>query len=440
VQFSGQVFNSENGNLLLTTLNQDGQVQQAKQFPIGLNGQIDDIAINKENQIFITGKYSGKKAQFDQHTVKSERNIATFLIQMDSNGKVLWANAYPLPHIWPIDKKVSPITLGKNQVYFLQRTGSQQRLTECEGTKHRFRINAVQQSTGKTIWTKEIVSKDYSFPIDLAASQNEQLTIIGSYMDEIQFDNTTLASDSCNQTNFFMANYDAQGQFLKVDKLAQNYQFLTQVEYDKKGSLYTIGTVIDSSYFGINVTFDSTYWNLKDYSHQIITLSKYDPLFHPVNAIALHQNTNNSNYHGYYLDISPNFSLTTNNEIVLSCLPKGMIDTFNILYTAPQRSLFLLQFDLDDSQNLTLDGHINATDIFLTPNPVNDHLNITSTDIDFTKASVIIYAMDGKQWDLPKNKNHGLVKFDTSPLPSGTYVAAIRFGDKVLAQKFIKIE
>jgi len=439
VQINGQDFILEDGNLLLISFNSEGVLLHSKQFNIGKNGQIDDIVINKDDEVFISGKYLGKQAQFDQHSIQSERNKATFLIKLTLKGKTVWANSYHLPYIWPIDNESSPIAIGDRLVYLMQRIPNEQRLAECKGKKHRFRITAVQQSTGKTIWVKEIVSKDFSYPIDLASSYNDQLTVIGSYMDEIKFDTKTLYSDSCNQTNFFQVNFDAHGQELKAEKLEQDIQFLSQSIYDKKGNFYIVGSTIDSSYFGTIQNLDSTDWSGFNFTHQRITISKYNPLGSLINKTYIHQNSSLYNMEGYYENLRPSISFSDKNKVILSCKPYAMIDTFNVLYSPNfLGSIFLLQFEMDDLSPLTLDNKILLSDITLSPNPVNDYLNIMSTDLDFTETSVSIYTMDGKQWKLPTVKNNGHVKINTSTLPQGIYAVAIRLGEKVLAHKFIK--
>ena len=439
----GKSFKASEGNLLLITLDANNHLKWSKQFQIGIQGHPDEMVI-KNHQIFLSGKYSGKMAQFDQHTLHSERNIATFLTNISTDGDVLWANAYPLATIWPIDKGISAITTGPRQVYMMQRIGNKQERLTCTGNKYRFKIFAISQATGKTTWERTFVNKDFAFPIDFAASSKEQLTIIGSYMDEIEFDNILLPSDSCNQTNFFQLTIDPYGQIIKASRQDSDYQFLTQVEYDTEDNLFLLGVKVDSSFFS---TYNSLDTNLlfspkPRFSHKLIAISKYNQVGQLIQTKKLHQNTNYQDFYGFKANLQPEICFSPHNHLILSCLPNYILDSFNIMYDAVQNSftdLFLLQFDMQNSHDMSFDGEINTLDIFLAPNPAQNYLNITSTDIDFSEASLTIFAMDGKQWQLPRQQNHGTVKFNISSLPQGTYVVAIRLRDQVLAQKFVKM-
>jgi len=426
-----QPYSSQDGNFLVSTFESNGQLKWVKQFNIGLNGTIDNIVV-KDDQIFIVGKYSGKLAQFGQHTLHAERNFTTFLIQLTKTGEVGWVTQFPLPTIWPIDKKSSPIAASKDLVYILQRLKEKQRLQNCTNTKHRFKLIAIQKSSGQIRWEKEIISPSFSMPIDMAVSPKDQISIIGAYMNQIQFNDQMLSSDSCDQVNFFHIDLDQFGQILKAERLDSDYRFLTQVEYDADNNMYITGTKLDSSYWGIPT------FNIYSFTHKVMTISKYNPFGELINTRQIHQHS----YFPWDNDLKPQICFSTNQNVVFSCIPNSRVDTFNITYAleAPVfHNFFFMQYHLEDDAHLDADGHIQPSDIHISPNPARNYLDIRSQDIDFTDASVTIYTIDGKQWNLPRDQNHGLVKINTSTLPAGTYIVAIQLGDQLLAQKFIKI-
>ena len=440
-QISGQNFDPQNGNLLIFTFDTNNQIKWSKQFSIGLNGALDHIAVSKDNQIFIIGKYSGKMAQFEQHTVHSERNITTFLIKLSNTGEVKWAKNYPLPTIWPIDNKTCPIAVGQNTTYIIQRVKETQRIPECTGSRHRFKLIAIHQASGKTLWEKEFISPDFSTPIDIAVSPKGQISIIGAYMDQIQFDNILLTSDSYNQTNFFHIDLDTHGQILKAERMDTDYQFLTQVIYDDESKLYITGTQVDSTFFGEAFEIKTNWGN--PFSHKVLTISKYNTVGSLIKKHQIHQYTNYLDYFNDWWDFEPTISFSTDQRIILSCVPYVNLDTFNITnsqetFVYGQRSLFFLQYK-NEKHPQNFAGNLQNSEIFISPNPTQNYLNIQSTDIDFTNTTITIFSIDGRRWILPINQNHGRVKINTSSLPAATYIVTIQLGSKVLARKFVKI-
>jgi len=435
----GNQFLKSNGELLLQKISPHGKLLWATQAKIGINGMVEQIRVDSDDNIIVAGAFSGLSVKFGTIPLVSDRNPTAFMAKYSKDGVLLWATSHPLPTIWPVFNSPFKFTIDKNDnIYFYQRMNKNVQKSDCLYRKHRIRITAISGLQGQTIWQKEFVGDDFCFVADIDASPLGKIFVLGGYNGNIQFDYAKMSSDSCNQNNRFLLELNAKdGHVEQVKKLNHANEFCQELTFDRGGNYYLSGTKEEKQYFGINAVWDQ--WYFDEWNHSILYIEKYNPLGQLINQKRLRQN---SNYHQveYKIDhdFNPKLAMGHNGDVLVGCNIISYLDSFNISYGVYGPAVFLLKFNMGADSIIHSDGALANADVLISPNPVDDVLFIRSNDIDFTQANIIIYSMDGKQWKVPIEKNHGQVTVNTDLLPKGVYAVVIYLGDQVLAQKIMK--
>ena len=436
VTFQNQPLFESNGRMVLAKFSPQGDIKWIKQAKIGIGGDIQTIEVDDNNQIIVAGKYSGSQALFDNISTQGERNKTTFLAKYNQEGSCLWVHSFPLPQIWPVDKSSIRATHdSQNNIYFFQHEAHNTQISDCKGTKHRFKVLAIHGETGMQIWQREFIANDFCYPADIKMSPLGELFVIGGYADNIQFDEFVLGSDSCKQNNRFLLQIDKKGQVIQAKKINRPGSKLNQLKFTQNGDFYIVGSELKQSYFGVIGGIDTSYFSYP-LLHSSIFIDRYNKVAEHVHEYTFHQNS-------YYFqtvldDFNPRISFD-DKGIILACQTERLLDTFNISgYNIARKKVFLIHFPKTfnpPNTHITFDQNSFS----ISPNPTTEFLHIQSNHIDFTEAHITIFAIDGKQWQLPKEKNHGFVNIQTKALPQGVYTVVVRIGDKMLAQKFIKM-
>ena len=440
-KIGAQEYFLSDGALLLLKYSPEGQLIWSKQVDIGVNGRVSNVIIDSKNNINVSGIFSSTSLDFDGIHLRSSRNPTVFIAQYSPNGSIHWVNSFALLFTWPQYNSPVGMAIGKNDmVYFYQRMKKNIQKIECQNTKHRIRVTAVHGETGKEMWHKEFVGEDFCFVADIDASPFGNIFVLGGYNATIDFDQFKLTSDSCNQNNRFLLELDYRdGHVVQVHKIAHSNEFCTELKFDKNGNYYLLGSKDVNQYFGINDGLILPNIQEADWIHSVLFIEKYDALGQLINKKLLRQNSTYFQVtNRWSQDFNPKIALGADGDIYLACQILDNLDTINITYPVYKSSIFMMKFNMGLDALAESDGLLEQSDVLMSPNPVDDVLYIRSADIDFTQAKVIIYSMDGKQWKLPIDKNHGQVTVNMTLLPQGVYAVAVYLGERVLAQKIVK--
>lgn len=400
----------------------------------GGNGESHDfssaITCDKEDNIYITGRYELNSFIFDNDTLTyigppPSTYSDMYILKLNETGNILWGKTATGVNIewgWSLTSD----TIGNIYVCggFTSPSVSLDSITLIN-TGDLYSRNvfiAKYNSSGEIQWANNIFNNVGGYNNKITSDIFNNIYITGSFYDStIVFGNTTLINTSDTACDMFIVKYDSSGNFIWAKSAnGVGWEAIQDFVSDIDGNVYITGTTNSPS-----VTFDTT--TLFDFEMPFgwSYIVKYDSSGNLLwakkseggNSGITNDNYGNTYITGLFAD-SINFdSITIYNSSLYFC------DIFVAKLSGSASSI-------NEFQSLN--------SIIIYPNPVSEYLNINfqNNPVEHTEFNIEITDISGRIIRCTTIFNK--VSLNVSSLPSGVYIIKV-YTDKDLAiGKFIK--
>ena len=280
----------------------NGNVLWAKSASGRLHGEYltdshNSIAIDRNNNVFVSGAFYSDSMGFDQRTIyNSYGNFGSlsdiFIVKYDPTGTVLWAkNAGG-----KLQDATSSIAVdGAGNLYIAGACGSEagtysihfDSLTISNGGAV---IAKYDGSSGSPVWAKVAAGGSAT----AIASLGSKLYISGEYSDTLHLDGnklTIFSGQAQGSGNIWLAMLDTSGSVQWVKAAGGHYfaSSATSIDADIMGNVYVAGSFMDT------MTFDGINLVGPEYGQGNIFIAKYDNSGSPIWAKSSEQGGGNIN-------------------------------------------------------------------------------------------------------------------------------------------------
>ncbi len=232
--------------IFIVKYNAAGQVLWAKEVGGEQHDRIQDMALDKQGNLYLTGWFDPAITIGSKTLIGEENGINYFVAKFDANGNPLWANQIKGPN-----NEVMALTTGLNgEVYVAGTFGETATFNELslESSPLKDYFLVKYNSNGDVAWAESISGtsvKGYS-PMDLATDSGGNIYATGCFNEgTLVFGSTTLSS-SIEYTNSFFAKYNPQGQvqwtkFIGQNEIDLGHTTSNFIAVDKNDKIYLVG-------------------------------------------------------------------------------------------------------------------------------------------------------------------------------------------------------
>lgn len=374
----------------------------------GIVGSADgnNITIDKNNNIYATGQFTGTTS-FDGIVLTALVYNSMFIVKYDPSGNVIWAKTQQ----GGIAKGEGISHDSYGNIFCTGFFGSYA-ITFGSTTlvpSSPYNIFVVKlDSLGNFLWARNggrIANDDEGYHI--AADSIGNSYVIGQYFnDSISFDGIVLVNNGSVNDDFFIVKYDPIGNVIWAKSAGgTNYDFANDIKTDKYGNIYITGTFQSSA-----ITFGTT--SLNSYGTNLFIV-KYNPLGNVLwarNSTGTSLNNNYSN--GICTDNNGNVyveggfsnSNASFGSTVLNCSPMAY-SIYDFFIAKLSQCTLTVTIISDTSCNaITLNGETfyNSGNYIQTlesqagcDSIINLNLTINSIDSSITQSSCVTYSLNG---------------------------------------------
>ena len=227
-------------DILIVKFNDKSELITSKVFEGNENDLINDIAINKKNEIFLTGSFE-KELTVSDNFLKSQGRKDAFLIKLNNNLQVIFSKQ--IGGIYDdygqnisIDSKDNILLAGSFSDEI--QLGKEHYLIS-NGNLDVFLIKF--DKTNKIIWAESFggFANDYQSSIAINASNN--IYLVGTFRGEIHKKESRINSSNFS-SDIFLAKYDANGDFRFIESFGDtNTDFGKKLIIDTANYIYLAG-------------------------------------------------------------------------------------------------------------------------------------------------------------------------------------------------------
>ena len=374
----------------------------------GIVGSADgnNITIDKNNNIYATGQYTGT-ASFGGIVLTTLVYNSMFIVKYDSSGNVIWAKTQQggiaegegISH----DSYGNIFCTGLFGSYAIT-FGSTTLVPSSPSNIFIVKLD----SLGNFLWAKNggrIANDNEGYHIATDSIGNSY--VIGQYFnDSVSFDGIVLVNNGSVNDDFFIVKYDPIGNVIWAKSAGGiNYDFANDIKTDKYGNIYVTGSFQNSS-----ITFGTT--TLNSYGTDLFIV-KYNPLGNMLWARSSTGTSLNNNYsNGICTDNNGNvyiegvfsYSNASFGSTVLNCSP--MAYHIYDFFIAKLSQCTLLGTTISDTtcNVVTFNGETfyNSGNYIQTlesqagcDSIINLNLTINPIDSTITQSSCVTYSLNG---------------------------------------------
>ena len=429
--------NSQGGmDIFVLKLDTSGNLLWAKSIGGYQNDYGTDIAVDKQQNVYVTGKFQGT-ADFDPgtgtHNISSNGSKDIFLVKLDSQGSLVWANAtgglnYDTGHGIALDDSSNIYLTGKftGSVDFDPDTGSV--ILPTYGSADIF-IQKLD-SAGNHIWAHSFGSGNWEQGKDVAVDDSGNVIFVGSFYNTIDFnpDSALTANHSSNgDKDYYVLKLTPAGDHIWSKSFGGYYDDdVKSVITDDYGNLHLTG------FFQQNVDFDpgpSTH-NLSSNGQKDIFIQKLDSNGNLSWAQA---------FGSTYKDIGRGIHVTPDHNVLTTGYFHNTVDfdpsnTTNQETSSGNRDIFILNLDSTGTFNWveTMGGNDDDYGWAIT---TNKNKRIYSTGafenvVDFDPGNSVTNKTSNGNFDIFIHKLGASITFD-SIVDTACYSYTVPSGDEI---------
>ncbi len=229
--------------------NPDGNIIWAKNAVCESNAFVNALAVDGNNNIFVSGYFSGYSISFGGNIVYGGFNEDIYMTKYDSNGNVIWVKAEGGDYQ---DNCLSLSVDGSGNVY-MAGTFSSSSITfgstilTNAGLMDAFLVK--YNNDGTVIWAKGAGGNSDDYPGGVTVEPNGDSYLIGTYKSSsIIFDTTTLNISYSDNEDVFLVKYSSAGDVLWAQKLwGYGTEYGQAITRDLNGNIYVSGIFSSST-------------------------------------------------------------------------------------------------------------------------------------------------------------------------------------------------
>ncbi|OFY71907.1 MAG: hypothetical protein A3G23_05130 [Bacteroidetes bacterium RIFCSPLOWO2_12_FULL_37_12] len=246
-------------DIFIAKYQSDGTFSWAKKAGSPSGDQGLDIACDFNNNIFITGVFSGT-VKFDAISVTASGAVGfdVFLAKYNNAGDAIWAKkgisqsgAYEYGYGVAADRSGNIIICG----YFKGGSSLSFGTTTLTNSGQWDAFVAKFDNDGVAVWAKKYGASQYDYAYDIATDFNNNVIIIGGYMSTVNFGVKSLTSVSSGTDDLFILKMDSTGSPLWVmgagsNTTSNDWTCGNDVAIDRNGSVVATGWIEANPTFG----------------------------------------------------------------------------------------------------------------------------------------------------------------------------------------------
>ena len=240
-------------------LNAQGNYLWVKRFGNMNDEEINAIGIDRQNDVYLTGKYKGT-VDFDPSSAvfnltSSPNKESTFIVKLNPSGNFIWAKSfigsdYNFPSSIAIDHKDNLVVVGVfgGSIDFDPGSGSFPLASQTTSGGSCFFVKLTKN--GNFRWAKQVGGGNGSFTTSLAIDAQNNNYIAGSYFGSLDF-NPGIGVDSLynsgSNSSVFILKLDSIGDYSNAIKIGGTRGTIArQINLDQNGYVYQIGNFFDT--------------------------------------------------------------------------------------------------------------------------------------------------------------------------------------------------
>jgi hypothetical protein len=245
------------------------------------NDQVSDIEIDENNEVYSTGYYHNGLADFDPGSdtlyLPEETGLTNFfLIKMNSNGDLVWANGIPAAADVVSISQCRGKSMKINANNELVLTGIYLGTVDLDAGPGVAQFSTIYEdmfvmaldSEGNFLWAKPINGNDEVEGRSLDLGPGGDIYIAGYYRGSVDFDPGVSVATSNTNGNYdiFILHLDGNGNLINVLSLGgSNSDIANVVQLDSNGAIYTAGWIFSTVDFDPgSATFDLSSLGVSD--------------------------------------------------------------------------------------------------------------------------------------------------------------------------------
>jgi len=368
----------------LAKYSSEGKIIWAKSAGTNSYQSGNSIAIDNENNIYVTGYFDNYTITFDDivltNTKPGYSNI--FLVKFNSSGKAVWAK-----NVTGVGNcSGEAVTTDKEGNIYLAGNYDGKNLTIGSVTLTNTVSNGFNSdiyiakfnSSGDVLWVKGAGSNSIDEAKKIAIDTNGSIYLSGVFQGaSLNFNDTTITNNTYGKSEIFLAKYNNNGNIIWVkNAIGSKSEFLNGLYVDPNNNVYIAGdfnspTLIFDS---ISITNTGSYYDL--------FISKYDTngkilwvkragRYNDVSASGLQGDSEGNIYiTGWFSDNSISFganSLTNDsfsNDIFVVKFDSAGNDIWVISPTVSAQVIYTAGISIDSNNSCYITGQFNKSIVF----------------------------------------------------------------------------
>lgn len=383
------------------------------------------LAIDGNNNIFVSGYFSGMSIGFGTQIVYGGFSEDIFLTKYDSNGNVVWAKGEGSDYQeWCVSLSVDGSgnllmtgIFNSSSLMFGSTT-----LTNA-GQQDAFIVK--YNNDGTVLWAKQAGGTLDDYPGGIVADAIGNVYLIGTYKSSsINFGITTLNNSYLNYEDVFLAKFNSSGVVQWAQKIwGYGTETGSAIARDLNGYIYISGFFSDAT-----LNFGSI--SLTNVNPNDIFVAKFDSIG-TVKWAQAGKGTDDEFVSSICTDASGNAFVAGDFQSPTLTFGSCVLTHTNPINNFP--NMYVAKVGAPNGVN---DNKINKYALKIFPNPLKEKLHVDIQE-NFNEMTLLIYDLFGKEIKRIKF-NKMTNELDLSNLTYGVYFVTIIINNDILNYKIVK--
>ena len=366
------LYNNSNSNIFIAKFDPFGNVLWAKSSENRMLTLGDDLTVNANGEIFLSGSFTDTIFMFNGDTLyipHSPNFMQAFVIKIDSTGNSVWTKF--ITGSRNVENCKIANDLSNNCLVYIHSSSPEISIDSNQilGISYDCFYVLKLDSSGHMVWGKTAGGNDSNYNYDIETDQFGNIYIAGSSQCDTLYFDTLKLFNYTNSENAFITKYDSSGQVEWAKYFGgNNMDIATSIAMNPDG-----GPTITGFYYSSSITIDGTILQNDTINSGDIFLSRFDSLGNKIYAIRY---GGTGSEEGYGVCISNDGTMYLNGHFSSDPL---ILNNVMVSNSTHSYDVFFAKSDLIlSSESMTTNDATNLVNIY--PNPNTGHFQIDSSD------------------------------------------------------------